>query len=198
MTIKYIGITGKARSGKDTLASKMGEIFKAEPYKGKTNWVIERLAKPLYDIAAMWIGSPVDDTFKTDIEPVTGVTGRVFLQKLGTEGFRKLFGDDVWCKHLENRVIQKIKKHQAEESNVIVIVPDVRFNNEAKFIKDRGGLIIRVLRPGSPLKLKGNEAFHASEAGVSDNLVDVKWLNEEGKLDILDKFANNIIREVML
>jgi len=42
---------------------------------------------------------------------------------------------------------------------VNVVVDDLRFPNEAKFVKEQGGVIIQILRPDLPESLDG----HASE-----------------------------------
>lgn len=65
---------------------------------------------------------------------------RQFAQRLGTEGGRAVFGDDVWV----DLVMSKIEELP---SSALVLVPDVRFPNEYEAIKAAGGYVVRVDRP---------------------------------------------------
>jgi hypothetical protein len=60
---------------------------------------------------------------------------RKFLQDLGL-GARKTFGEDFWVE----RALHNVSGD--------VVVSDVRFHNEAEAIRDRGGFLIRIDRPG--------------------------------------------------
>lgn len=71
---------------------------------------------------------------------------RLFLQQLGT-GARTVFGDDFWIgKWYE----------QALALGGDVVVPDVRYRNEAEYIKEAGGFLIRIDRPVSHLGSDGH------------------------------------------
>lgn len=63
---------------------------------------------------------------------------RRFLQDLGV-GARRVIGEDVWVNALFNRVASPDER---------VVIPDVRFRNEAEAVKARGGFLIRIDRPG--------------------------------------------------
>ncbi|MEU8133267.1 hypothetical protein [Streptodolium elevatio] len=63
---------------------------------------------------------------------------RVLLQRAGTEAGRRILGQDIW--------IDALFRDIAEEP--AVVISDVRFPNEAQAIADRGGLLIRIERPG--------------------------------------------------
>lgn len=71
---------------------------------------------------------------------------RNFLINLG-EGVRKVLGQDVWV----DAVVSGIRKGES------VVIPDVRYPNEAAAIQKAGGKVIRIDRPG------------ANPAGLSDN-----------------------------
>jgi hypothetical protein len=64
------------------------------------------------------------------------VTPRMMLQKMGTEAGREVFHSDIWIHSLERRML--------DHENVVI--PDVRFPNEMKFIKKAKGFVIRVTR----------------------------------------------------
>lgn len=68
------------------------------------------------------------------------VTPRWALQIMGTEAGRNAFHESIWIYATEARM--------APFENVVIA--DVRFPNEVKFIRDRGGFIIRVMRGNEP------------------------------------------------
>lgn len=82
---------------------------------------------------------------------------RRFLQRLGL-GARQVFGEDFWIDRL-------LEKAGTDER---VVIPDVRFRNEAEAIRARGGVLIRINRPGHVA------AGHVSET----DLVDFDWDEE--------------------
>lgn len=65
--------------------------------------------------------------------------GRMLLQELGV-GARAIIGEDIWVKTLLRRL-------DADRPTRAVIA-DVRFQNEADTIRERGGVVIRVGRRG--------------------------------------------------
>lgn len=68
------------------------------------------------------------------------VTPRWALQVMGTEAGRNAFHQSIWIYATEARI----------SSYHNVVIPDVRFPNEVKFVRDRGGFIIRVVRGDEP------------------------------------------------
>ena len=77
-----------------------------------------------------------------------GQTPRYIMQTLGTEWGRNLIDPDIW---------PKVLMAHAESSKLII--PDVRFENEARMVRSRGFLIHIKGRGG----VDGN---HASEGGI--------------------------------
>ena len=129
------------------------------------------------------------------------MTVREFLQKLGTDALRKGLHDNVWVNalmvdyvpnvdintyryakgYIENRKPEDHEKkfpigqmldYMEEVPNPNWIITDTRFPNEAQAIKDRGGIIIRIDRPG--VKPINN---HPSEIGLDDWKFDYKIAN---------------------
>jgi len=62
---------------------------------------------------------------------------RPFLERLG-DGCRKVFGEDFWIE----QALSEVDGHHK------VVVSDVRKRNEAEYIKELGGKLIRIDRPG--------------------------------------------------
>jgi hypothetical protein len=66
---------------------------------------------------------------------------RPMLVCWGTNTCRKL-DPDHWIKKVEKRVLSSL------ESKIVVIIPDVRYENEAKWIQSNGGFVIHLSRMG--------------------------------------------------
>ncbi len=69
------------------------------------------------------------------------LTGRECLEYLGTNVFRNKFDQDVWIK-----ILQREAKHYQK-----ILVPDVRFVNEALFLQELGFVFILIYREESDL-----------------------------------------------
>jgi hypothetical protein len=155
-----IGITGLAQSGKSTLA----DILCNE-----RGFVSIALADSLKSIAKEhfnWDGQKDD-------------RGRRLLQLLGTEVGRA-YDADLWVIKLQNKIA--IKRAQGK---LDVVVPDVRFLNEAQAIKNWGGWIVRLNGRGG---LEGAAGSHVSESEMLSIVADVSFDNT-GSLDDLTQFA---------
>lgn len=79
---------------------------------------------------------------------------RDFLQKLGTEVGRHMFGDNVWVDMAKNR----IRKLLDDGKNVVIT--GIRFQNELDMIFDLGGVSIWVERPSLD---ESSQEAHKSE-----------------------------------
>ena len=66
------------------------------------------------------------------------------------EGVKSIFGKDVWV----NSTKEKILKINNEKTNCFV--PDIRFDNEAKVIKDTNGIIVKLTRPNNDIVSQHN------------------------------------------
>jgi hypothetical protein len=176
--MKLVGLTGKARCGKDTVGAILYDEFDVVPYG---------FADPLKEAAAILLNRPVchvygDHDFDREaVMPEWGFSMRHFLQKLGTEAVRGVFGLDFWVK----RLLIEINKIDAD-----VVVTDVRFENEARAIRRRGGVIWHIER-SDPSVLDETAQAHASEAGVEFQRGDVRICNDGSmnKLEGLVRFA---------
>jgi hypothetical protein len=87
---------------------------------------------------------------------------RQLLQRNGTEAGRKIFGESFW--------IDQAFASAGDAKKVIVT--DVRFDNEAEAVRDRGGVVIAVQRAGV-----GPVNDHASDRGIRADLVDAYIFN---------------------
>lgn len=112
---------------------------------------------------------------------------RRFLQVLGTEVGRDMFGEDVWV----DLMADKIEKLHAEGKNVVVT--GIRFPNEVDLIK-RLGVAMWVKRP--PLTATDAVSTHASENSVTEEDFDYVLFNNKTLPELytaVDGFVANTI-----
>lgn len=146
-----VGIAGRKCAGKSTVALRLCEqgFFRlsfATPIKKMVRVLLSEL-----DIDPLAINDASSESKEVFIDPL-GVSYRSLLQTLGTEWGRRLVHDDVWLLCAQRAI--------AEYAGFNIVFDDVRFENEAQFIRDHGGLIIHLHR--------ANELIdgHSSEAGI--------------------------------
>lgn len=159
-----IGIVGPKRAGKDTFA----RVIMAR-HGGQA----VSFAAPIRTMIRSGFNIPEDSPYweekKEEVIPWLGVSMRKLMQTLGTEWGRKLVHPDLWTKLLERRMVPNISP---------VIVTDVRFLNEQKWVMSRGGILIGVNR------FDKDEDGHISEQvdyGLCAHVVQNKTTLEEYK-----------------
>lgn len=180
--MKIIGLTGAARSGKSTVAGIVGEEYEGEVKETAFSDLIKvssALALGISfsadaigtDAVRAWadklkLGHTItirDEREKTIHE----ISGRSFLQRYGTEAHRDLFGEDFWINALD-----------WEPYNVdLLVISDVRFENEAEAIHERGGEIWQIQR-GQPAN------NHVSEKPLDPGLIDIAIPNRGSISDL--------------
>lgn len=160
-TVKeIIGLAGPKGVGKSTYASQM--VF--EYYKSSNSCPVRLMsfATPLKEM----LGCIVHKDYMEDKErviPHLGVNARHCLQTLGTEWGRNI-NSEIWVNIARHRISE-------ERPNSIIIIDDVRFDNEAHMIKELGGSVWELNRKGT-----GGGDKHTSEAGISRELIS-KFIN---------------------
>lgn len=156
--MKLIGLHGKARSGKDTVADHLVEnhgfvkVSFAEP--------IKKGICAMFDLPM----SIFDDDQKDEVIDWIGKSPRQLAQTLGTEWGRELISPSLWIDVLDN----KLDRLAEWKPGLKVVVPDVRFEaggdvdqgDEAQYVREFGELW-HIQRPGCA---KVNA--HVSEAGI--------------------------------
>lgn len=143
-----IGFTGPAGVGKDEAARQLRLVL--------SNYSAYAFAKPIKDaLAAMGFPEPATRAEKEAIIPNLGVSWRQLAQTLGTEWGRNNVRPDLW--------LWLAKEQYAKHHNLMVT--DVRFENEAAWVREVGGLMVHVY--GRETTVSGQEATHASEAGIT-------------------------------
>ncbi len=168
-----IGIAGRARSGKDTVANFI--IAAIGGYRYSFADPIRAMLAPL----GVDMNDPYWQARKEELIPALGVSPRRMMQTLGTEWGRQIINPDLWL----------IMAHQRLLGNGPgMVISDVRFENEAAWIRKHGGRIIHVIRP----EAKAVEA-HASEDGIEMLDTDVRLFNS-GTLEELQLSVRELLR----
>ena len=151
MAVRLIGLTGKAGSGKDTV----GDILWRSHLMYKVAFAYPIKAA----LAAMGFPEPKDREAKEAVIAGFSFSWRELAQTLGTEWGRAR-DPDLWLKLAMQETGNIL---QVRETNRVIIT-DVRFENEAAAIRERGGQIWHIT--GREGQMLGVTKAHASEAGV--------------------------------
>ena len=64
---------------------------------------------------------------------------RNLLQTFGTDIERRRRGQDIWFRYVDAWI--KVYQYRGKK---YFIIPDIRFENEAEFIKSKGGILIKI------------------------------------------------------
>ena len=97
-----------------------------------------------------------DVQFKNKVDPLTNISNRQVLQYI-KEAMRNLFGENIWIKALFRDYFgDTINGHQ------YWIITDVEYKNEADYIKNKGGILIKINRN------TGYNDNHISEIDLDD------------------------------
>ena len=181
-----VAFTGKAGSGKSTAATGLIRELKFEEYQ---------FSRPLKRAVAAMLGvSPhlmEDQEFKAGhlaLETPTEifkVTPRHLLQTLGTDWARDTIHKDFWVALMERGTREC-------ESNIVIT--DLRFDNEAKWVQSRGGIVVEIVRPDQESIATSD---HASELGVHPSLIDFPIKNEARSANELSQYVLGEIKDYM-
>lgn len=195
-----IGLIGLAQSGKDTVASlfiqedaRFSRVAFADPVRE----MLLRL-NPLVEVP-----EEVKDGFIWErtishafVAEVVGLYGwdlakrwpdvRRLLQRMGTEAVRSV-APEFW-------VDLAMRTADLQERTIFT---DCRFVNEARAIYRRGGVIVRVVRPGAADLVDGSAQAHASEKLALSLPADFTVSND-GSLQDLAAQVRHLLTEVDL
>ncbi|VVP32792.1 deoxynucleotide monophosphate kinase [Pseudomonas fluorescens] len=165
-----IGLSGRARTGKTTAANHLANIHGLQAYA---------FADPLRDgLMHIFNLSPCDftDGRKEQTLHWLGRSPRELMQSLGTEWGRNMVHPELWLLLAEQNL--EFLAHAYDTSPGFVI-SDLRFENEADFVRNRGGSVLHILRADAA---EVNPHVSESGIGIQDNdLV----LHNNGSLDDL-------------
>ncbi|MFD6638340.1 hypothetical protein ACFWDN_21265 [Micromonospora chalcea] len=175
-----VGMMGRARAGKDTVAARLVEAHGFRRYA---------FADALKEAAL--IADPI-------VIPVDTVGGSVRLSEVvagaGWEAAKEVrevrrtlqqFG--IGIRHLQPDFWVRVVMDEVTHRTGPVVITDVRFPNEATAIRNAGGILVRVIRPG-----QDESDQHVSEVALSDTPADFTLQNDSELYTLLrnvDTFA---------
>lgn len=163
---KLIGILGRSRSGKDTVANIICKIY--------PSYTIQRFAQPIKNaLQEIYDFTPeqLEDDKKELIDIRYNITPRQAMQDMTYfyldrhgAGF---FSDKLFIKFDNNKMSS-------------IIIPDVRYEHDIHQIHKRGGIIIKVSRPSLMLQ-------HKVENNITELKGDYHIINDGSIKDLEDQ-----------
>ncbi|MFD9629802.1 deoxynucleotide monophosphate kinase family protein [Streptomyces violascens] len=175
MSFRHVALMGRARSGKDTVASRLIEEFQFTRVA-----FADPLRTAALDLDPIVGSEPAGygplPIRLSDLVRHCGWEGakafpevRRTLQRLG-EAMRTQ-DTDTWLR------LALAKVDVADTWGLPVVFTDCRHPNEADALRDRGFLLVRVVRPGPHGPTSRNERQHISETALDDYPADAVLTN---------------------
>lgn len=208
-----VGLLGFINSGKGTVATQLVEEY---------GFRQDSFASSLKDACAVMFDWPramlegdtkesrewreVVDPWWAEKLNMPNFSPRLALQVIGTEAMRNNFHEDLWFITVQNRIRKNPDQH--------VVISDVRFPNEIKFIQEQGGKLVRINRGSTPvwyetalMANKGNSlakeamtktysSAHYSEWAWVGAKIDFE-LNNDGNLEFLEAQVKETISKIL-
>ena len=163
-----IGLCGLAGCGKNAVAEILARRQGAE---------VIAFAGPIYEAVSAITGLSVSELADRPVKEVAlpwlGKSPRELLQTLGTEWGRESVHPEIWVRTAMRRAA----------GCRLAVITDCRFTNEAQAIRRAGGFVWQVRRRAAGLG--GNAGRHSSEAGIPEELVDLR-IDNNGTLGDLE------------
>ena len=150
-----IGLTGQAGTGKDTAAD---HLCTAHGYESDSFALpIKIMLEALFGAHGIDLSHLYTRALKESPVPIIGSSPRHMMQTLGTEWGRHHIGAGMWVRLAAARLGLDDLPISSPINDRIVLT-DVRFAEEAAWIRLHGGVIVRITRTGAP-----SVDSHASE-----------------------------------
>lgn len=170
---RLIAFTGKAGCGKTTAAQYLSD---------KHGHIIYSFAEKMKEGLVSMLDLDKDCIFGTQeqkeapiphLSDERAVTGRLLLQTLGTDWGRDSVDSDIWLYSI------KAKWATLKISHFKMVLHDLRFNNEAAWVRSQGGIVISI--DDRPLATPHAD-LHKSEKGIDEDLISASVLNHKSGL----------------
>jgi hypothetical protein len=123
------------------------------------------------------------------------MTYRQFLQELGTEAMREGLHTNVWVNALfadykeSPQNVLGNEGYKLEDVYPNWIITDMRFPNEMEAVIEKGGITIRVVRPGT------STGTHPSEIALDGHTMHYEIINDGTIEDLIEKVKEILIKE---
>ena len=194
-----IGLTGKKRTGKDTIANYLNLKYMV------TNLALAGPLKEMCKVLFNWTDEHVYGNLKETIDPIWEVSPREVLQWFGTEvmqhmlpdrfsAYEKLIGRRHWVNLLISQMDITRDMFSSQKS---IVITDIRFPHEVLGLQDYAEkksttfLVIRLNRN------TGFTDTHPSETKIDDVFPDFELENNGTYEELYEKFNNYILPYVV-
>lgn len=173
--MQLIGVAGRAGAGKDTIAEWFGMAHDAVLVTF-AHAIKDTIVRTFQDFGLTWEHFR-DRRLKEAEIPGIGRSPRELAQLLGTE-FGRRASPTLWIDLLERR----LRQNYIWDMDGYVVVHDVRFDDEADWVRRNGGIIIHVERRGADGAV--GVPGHESERGIVIQEGDFLFLNNGTVADL--------------
>lgn len=158
MTTLIVGVCGNGPgAGKDTVANMLVQILGGNRCT---------FAAALRECVEIFTGLTPEETSTREGKemylPEWDMTVGQMLQRLGSDAVRDGLHPDAWVMPAMRRL----------PVGVPAVFSDVRFPNEAEAIRNRGGVLVRVVRDSLPMLRDGRDRKHSSETQLAPYLAE--------------------------
>ncbi len=154
-----IGLTGKKRSGKTTVANLIQAATKSP---------ILSFAGPLKEMIEKAGICTHEELYSNKTE-----FSRRMLQKIGTDIFRNQVDRRFWIKRMKEKIFCDYNDKK------IIVIDDIRFKNEAQYVKTTGGKIVCIYREDTISNIDIHESEIECELIVPDWIIENNLTLEE-------------------
>lgn len=161
--VVLIGLIGRKQSGKDTFADYLVRHHGFVKYAFADP--VKKICEIMFLLDAKQMTDPV---LKETLDGRWGATPRQMMQRVGTDMVRQIWGEDFWIENMDMRI---------QGGHERIVVSDVRFPNEAGWIKKKGGVLVRI-EDGKP-----HPDTHPSETLQASIIEDILVLNHKDGID---------------
>ena len=181
MTPRLIGLAGRAGTGKSTIARLLCEqhafveITLAEP--------IKRALAAMLDLPSAYFHDP--STKDLPITWLRNTTAQRLMQTLRNGWGQQMIADDLWL-ILAARRIARINAQASQMHISGIVISDLRYADEAAFVRAQGGTVWHIVRPAPPVEA------HSSEAGITAQPGD-RTCDNTGDLDRLETTLDHLL-----
>ncbi len=173
---KLIGVAGFARSGKDTFFERSRDILEREGKKACRFAFADALKHESDEFLKKNVGISAFTEDSSEKEII-----RPFLVTYGTQ-LRRRLDENCWIKSIQDQVAEKI------DQGFYVFITDVRFKNEAEWIKLNNGNLTYVSREGvGPANHDERKQLHLYKTSIDYNIF---WPTfGENEINLADEYV---------
>ena len=186
--MQLIGLTGRAGCGKDTIAEFLCETH---------GFVKLALADPLRNGLRAMLGLTAEQLHRRDLKetPIDwiGRSPRYLMQTLGTEWAREHIAPDLWLRVAARR-IDEIKAAPPILHIAGIVISDIRFENEADWLRGLGGKLWLIKRNKKNL-LDSQTATHSSEQHIPTQMGEPRIYNFGTFDDLYDQVTEALMTD---